>query len=1287
MLQKIVSSTLFLLILSYVTFIGHCADPTMDGLQGQNTSSDSSTQSRQKVDDLQTIGADYGSKAERKRKNWLKTRPIGQSLSLTKFIQKSNYQELLALDKVLVKLVSDKNEGTNYKEFFEHSEHTRKNWIDKGGKRQKLLSNYTLKEFEDLRTDGWFDKQSDTVDIYLTYNFMSSLRETYKELQSRKVQANMIKELYSQTHRLILGLLPTYNQSKNNRAALSKAQMDQHFLKPWAAFKEIDSKTGIKGFPWNNISSSKRGYSPFKEAFKHSASYLLYINLYKHHLRGVRELFSFSENQQVQDDLALLKSFHGKVNYSKIDGGDCLVKGSSLVKAFKKGRSLIYTSKNLVFLLYKSYAQHIYRASYINDHLLDRKARLHTAIMQQDISGQIQAGNTATSKAEIKNLASDETIQNNSKVLAQIYSVEGVILSEELLQKFQKQTDFTLAEFASTNGSEKELIQLLTDDMQGDFQKPEVVRERAKKISSAIYALSKDKDFQQALEQAKNTKAIDFVENTETGKELFDTDDKKITIKPEILLRLVHGDDAKTSNINLEENMSKAAQNLSRVEDVSSDLLMYKESLAALEKDFLEIGEDVETPSIQRYITSSKRMQATIVELSASIEDDLTEFEELKAKFQAVQKDLTSTLGLTNNEWTQVEFVESVTQWLKDKIFKEDLESQANLLFSKLSSLNAMSSKIQQLANKINKNVAQIESSQAKLLRYLKLSKANLSTASQSEQELKRKHLELYRKVSYHTSAQKDFIKKSAPMQASFDGSLANAFVQKYLVGFIEKGNTNNNYIKKINFHKFTQNSIVMDISYVETEEKYNMDTGEKEVTEKSNELSLELSPKVVKNKKNTFDFNILKLSMSDGSEYIEYQNELSILLNPLVAVLNSTPYKNLRFSFFENSNTLRVYNGIPILKSFPNFDIRLIELLSKKVFVYGGVSGKQLGDLVGSGLKIGGKESQSLVNTPATVESSEPSGETPVTSDQQDEPIASFPSEDELAKWDQVVEKPAEISGKVKVKVRDDLLNDFYQGFRVGIAKLARKENWPWLKKDVNSRLRNIFSSLNTVHLDFKDQGKLEILFKANLQTLSPETSSFYSTALSVISPYEGLKEGLAQGWSNVVYVSTIGFVDIKVDPNDYKVPSGAFALSLSTKSTWAGDQFDMKFDKISLMDPHAPGALQGWIKLAKLGSKAVRFAGDFKEGTLKALNYLPGVNFKIQEGNLDELLLSTLAGNIVSQMNTKIEDLQIDALAYDHYSLKFKYFSLVEGSKASIDRISITKGFFEIESSLSSD
>ncbi|MCJ8346257.1 hypothetical protein MJH12_12000, partial [bacterium] len=757
----------------------------------------------------------------------------------------------------------------------------------------------------------------------------------------------------------------------------------------------------------------------------------------------------------------------------------------------------------------------------------------------------------------------------------QIYSEEGVILSDELLNRFQKESDFTLAEFASTKGDEQELYQMLKDDMQDDFQNPKLVRSRVARIKKALSSLGQDPNFKEALDTAKNTKAIDFVENTETGRELFDTQEDKITIKPEILLRLIHGDDAQTSNINLEENMAKASQNLDRIADVSSDLLMYKESLAALESDFAEIGEDVDAPDVKRYFTSSKRMQEKVLSLSAEIEMDLAEFNELKSKFQAVKQDLSNVLGLEASEWKQAQFVDKVSEWLKEKVFEEDLEKQANLLFKKLNSLNEMSTKIQTLASKINQSVSQIESSQASLLRLLKLSNKSLSSASQSENELKRKHLELYRKVSYHTSTQKDYIKKVAPMQVSFDGSLANAFVQKYLVGYVKKGNTKANYIKSLNFDHFQQNSIVMNVDYVETIEKYNMDTGLKETSEKSNRLSLELSPKVVKNKKNTFDFNILKLSISNGSELIEYQEDLSILLTPLVAVLNSTPYKNLRFSFFENSNTLRVYNAIPILKSFPNFQIDLIELSSDKVYVYGGISGRDLGQLVGSGLKLGDSKPV-MVN---------------IKKDSSSESLdSSSPSEEELSQWKQIVNVNPSLEGLVKIKVRDQLLNSFYKGFRMGLNQLANKEKWPWLGKGAKSRLRNIFASLQTVHLNFKDQGKLELLLKADLKTLSPETSSFYNIALKIISPYEGIKKGFAKAWSNVVWVSTIGFVDIKVDPKKYQVPSGKFALSLTSNTEWSSDEFHMKFNKISLMDPLRPGALQGWIKLAKVGSKAVR-------------------------------------------------------------------------------------------------
>ncbi|MCJ8347630.1 hypothetical protein MJH12_19000, partial [bacterium] len=321
---------LFLLIISF----SFSANPSMEGLQGNTTGKHQTRKSSKvEVSDLNTSVSDYGSKGKKKRRAWLKKRTIGQRISLADFLDKSNQEELLEIDRILIQLVAEKSDNKNYQEFYKNSEHTRKNWMDKNRDANKHLSSYTFQDFEDLRTDGWFDAQSDKVDVYLTFNFMRSLSESHQKLKKKGIESPLIKELYQQIYQLVLSLLPTYNDSSSRKPKISLEQMNRFLLNPWKTFAKIDHSTELKGFPWGKIAENHKGYSAFDEIFSYSAADILYLNLYKHHLRGAQQVLAFSESKQVQDDLYLLQNFTGKVDLRKIDGGDCLITGTELAKA------------------------------------------------------------------------------------------------------------------------------------------------------------------------------------------------------------------------------------------------------------------------------------------------------------------------------------------------------------------------------------------------------------------------------------------------------------------------------------------------------------------------------------------------------------------------------------------------------------------------------------------------------------------------------------------------------------------------------------------------------------------------------------------------------------------------------------------------------------------------------------------------------------------------------------------------------------------------------------------
>ena len=150
-----------------------------------------------------------------------------------------------------------------------------------------------------------------------------------------------------------------------------------------------------------------------------------------------------------------------------------------------------------------------------------------------------------------------------------------------------------------------------------------------------------------------------------------------------------------------------------------------------------------------------------------------------------------------------------------------------------------------------------------------------------------------------------------------------------------------------------------------------------------------------------------------DGEGPIELRTGFAVildstlnLLNMLIASLNQTPYKKLKFKYFPHLETIRVINGLPIFESFPNFKIDLIKLLQGKIYVYGDVSGQKLGASLG----------QNLVN------SNDSSTELETKQDGAD------------SEYERGLIDSSNLLGKAKIRINQKLINDFYTGMRKGV-------------------------------------------------------------------------------------------------------------------------------------------------------------------------------------------------------------------------------------------------------------
>ena len=811
----------------------------------------------------------------------------------------------------------------------------------------------------------------------------------------------------------------------------------------------------------------------------------------------------------------------------------------------------------------------------------------------------------------------------------------------------------------AATGGDREKLRILVQKSIPAGENPEGANARVQAIHSAARKLSRSGALDDAVESARDQK----VENSLEKSPYFTVKNGRLVLNGAIFQKLEKGVDAqqvdkayKSFKIELSDTQSR----LANLKSLSQELQGSINDIEFLTKDLSSMGVHLENNSQDSYANEARDIGLQMDALTRESREAIKNLENLEEKFEHARDRLATVLQISSKELegSAQDLTAKIVAHLGRSAFDDQkLAGDLDETLGLLSEINEAAIEVQKLSDTIATNRKGLSKLSKRLLDRIQLALKGKDFSAEHAANLKKMHADLYPRVHYLNESEREEVQALAPMAAHIDSAMANAFASKYLSGFIRKSNQSKNRVESVNFTHIDEEVLRVEVilAYVEM----SPDFSETEVRKR---ISLDLVPKVVKTENDHFDFIIRSLSLArDGSEKVELKTEFGIilestmsLLNQLVEQLNDTPYAQLRFDYYPHLSLLRVKNGIPIFSSFPNFKISDIELEEGKIHLFGGVPGEELGQFIGKSL---GGGSSSKVNS-IDDRSSEPTN-----------------PED----FEKTGEQEALPQGDVAVRISQKLINDFYGGFRSGF--LSHHE------QDVNNtslegRVVSLFRGLEEFNMDYLPEGEVNAYLRGDLKEISKETADFFQQAVTIIAPFQGFRKGLKQGASHVIRFITFGKVEIEVNPDDYKVPSGEFAITLEGNSRFVDPALEMNFANLSLYDPVHHGALQPYIKLVKVAASVARVTGKVRDGLKSVVNLLPGVEMEIKGDNLDEVIFSYIAKMLVSQTNQNISGVKITPTSYKNYSLQFQEYQLIDGVTADIVGVEIIDNNLLIES-----
>ena len=946
-------------------------------------------------------------------------------------------------------------------------------------------------------------------------------------------------------------------------------------------------------------------------------------------------------------------TLRGEVNFDDLEASQTGDKGRLSLSELVRYSRTQPQFRELTGVLYNRYLDSLKRQDFIKREMLTMRAKVLNARKIPRIENLIAKLSQQEVQKVIDDFEQNVNFQNLIEPLLLIDNTEGVVVSDTYKQQFLDSTGLSYDQVIQTQGDKTKLLQLIRKTFPHRSSTPEFIEGILNKVSTELQRKVNSESTQDLLDNAKYQTMIRRIMQQKDASKLFLITSNRLVFKSDLVNDLQTLDSSSivdSANKNFDEALGEAETQLAELDEVSSKSRQTFQSIKFLEKELTSLNQNISMiemkdnfQEIESWYTLLRQEKTRVRKLSKELKSE-------QNKYDLVRSRLAQLIGLNSQDFKSNpdNFNKALDSYLKDFSSKNgNSKNVPKKLVDLLLELRSRSTVIHRHIDSISQSNEKLRGITQKISNMSKAVKRELPDLIKNRKILEEQHSLIYKKISYLTEVEKSQIIEKASMSAEFDEGVANQYASRYLIGFIRKGDTKTTTVEEIRFHSFTDSTISFDLTLNNIQLNDNWENIENRQT-----IRLKVRPRVVKSHPDNFDFQIQSLKLQkDGEESVELRTGFAVildstlsLLNLMISSLNDTPYENLKFKYFPHLETIRVMNGLPIFESFPSFKIDLVKLMHGKLFVYGDVSGENLGNLLGRNLV---KADDSTTETNPKPEGMK-------------------------SEYERGLIKSSNLVGEAKIRIHQKLINDFYIGMRSGVIS----------EKSSDSDTTRFFEGLENAKIYFKDSGQVNMLFEGDLRNISTSTNRFYSLINGIATPYLGVKQGLARAGSGLLKFVTFGKVKVEVDPKNYQSPSGKFSIFLAGQSSFREGKTYLDFDTVSLYDPINKGALQPYLGTAKVIMSVTRSAGWLYSQLIKMINAIPGVTLKQPQKRLDHLLLTWLVANLAHQIDSQIEDLEIEVTSFNSYNFIINDFEIVEGIETQIVEMQIESEMIEIVS-----
>lgn len=1199
----------------------------------------------------------FGEAALKKLTDWSERAKVSEGITPRDAVNNSDKTEMYALRKFLARFVTYQEPANNDPQkhvlnrkfrYYKDMKRIAEKLNDRGWSSQHV----SVKQLMKLRAEGWNNLRNDQLDTLIVRDLLYYLQDEIRKLGG----VSKAPFLHLVRSRLIfISELALRAQARN--------QTDLEIMDRWVVVKSAREPLEILKFPWSEIASRQPGMGHFAKAFEYVMTISNYLQLTYRQYFSVETILWFSSNEKMLEGLNKLASVEAEVDLIDQESKYGAQKGRLTISELVRFTRRIPEFRELSKMMYDRYLDALTNQSLIKSDALAMQLKVSKIAHEPSISSLINVRSEEEVKLVFDEFRKGPDLHEKFEPLLKIQSVQGFDFPESQKREFHSNTGLDFERVLETRGDKIKLEQLIRNSYPEKAADPQFMKNTTSRMTNELDRISKSENLTKVMEAAENREIANKVLGQKEGGKYFEVQGGKLVLKREALNQVKQdgaGVAVEAAGGAFNDLLSSTQKNLDRADDLSIDLRHSSDQINYIEKELAELGEPLENSSSGEIGNEVSQWKTQLSNEHSLVKEGLIELKSHQNRFESARSQLASLLGLKANELQgdKQRLNEAIQEHLKGLAFQnENLSSRISVLLEVLGNLRDSAQAIDQISAQISQSRAKVSKIQGNLTEYIQQLKIELPRSNQRQKLLKQRHREIYRRTAYHSDSEKQKIAEYASMTAEFDENFANQYAGKYLTGFIQKGDTKDNFIESIKFHSFTEQSISFDLTLVNIRENDNWE----KVTDRKI-VTLVVRPRVVRNQENNFDFEIVELKMNkEGAQPEQLDTEFQLvldstvqLLNNVVKSLNDTPYEKLRFKYFAHLETLRAINALPIFESFPNFKVDLIQMAGGKIKIYGDVSGEKLGHFVGK--ELASKRTKQSQESKISSKFSQNGG-----------------------KYKQLLKQSSGIVGRAQIRVNQVLINDFYKGIRAGV--IATKSD----EQSENS-LARFFEGLETASIAFKEDQKINLFMKGDLTLISPETKQFYNIVRGISEPYLGLKESLARAGSGFLSFVTFGKVKVEVDPSKYDPPSGKFAVFLSGQSKFNLNKLQLDFEEASLYDPVNVGALQPYLGTAKVVLSVTRAVGWLYEKLIGLIDKLPGVNFKVSADRLDHVLLTWLTGTLATHLDEGIDDVSIRLRAFNAYDVELKSMQLIDGVSTTLDNIQVIHESIEISSETTS-